>query len=116
MPAATPAPRRARRSPLDRLLRAGEARTLRSLSALVAQVNALGPVTAAMSDGELAAQTDHFRDRLAAGASVDTLVPEAFATVREAATRVLGLRHFDVQLLGGAALHRGMIAQMATGH
>src|SRR5690606_32142314 len=68
-----------------------------------------------MSDEQLRGMTDEFKERLAAGETLDDLLPEAFATVREAATRVLGQRHFDVQILGGAALHLGNIAEMKTG-
>src|SRR5690349_12327887 len=68
-----------------------------------------------MSDEDLRGQTEHFRERLAEGETLDDLLPEAFATVREAAKRVIGQRHFDVQLMGGAALHLGNIAEMRTG-
>src|SRR3990170_4311768 len=90
-------------------------RYVRSLGKYVEAVNALEPTISAMSDDELRAQTDLFRERLAAGETLDQLLPEAFATVREAATRTLGQRHYDVQLIGGIALHRGEIAEMKTG-
>src|SRR5580704_3698381 len=79
------------------------------------RVNALEPATAALSDEQLAAKTVEFRERLANGAAVDELLVEAFAVVREAGKRVLGMRHFDVQLMGGHALHEGNVAEMRTG-
>ena len=82
---------------------------------MVAKINALEPRFAAMSDEELRAMTPAFRERLAAGESLDDLLPEAFAVVREAAKRTLGQRHFDVQLVGGMVLHEGHIAEMKTG-
>ncbi|MHB8341718.1 MAG: preprotein translocase subunit SecA [Mycobacteriales bacterium] len=100
---------------LDRLLRVGEGRLLRRLSALADQVNSVEEDFGALSDAELRAMTDELRARLADGESLDDLLPEAFATVREAAKRTLGQRHFDVQLMGGAALHMGNIAEMKTG-
>ncbi|MFZ0140725.1 MAG: DEAD/DEAH box helicase, partial [Aeromicrobium sp.] len=93
----------------------GEGKILRQLEAVAKQVNALEPEYEAMSDAELQAMTPEFRERLAAGETLDDLMPEAFATVREAARRVLGQRHFDVQIMGGAALHLGNIAEMKTG-
>jgi len=90
-------------------------RYVKSLRPIVAKVNALEPEIAAMDDQTLAAQTLRFRERLDAGEELDTLIPEAFATVREAAKRVLGQRHYDVQLIGGIVLHRGEIAEMRTG-
>ncbi|MGZ4649142.1 MAG: preprotein translocase subunit SecA, partial [Kineosporiaceae bacterium] len=100
---------------VERLLRAGEGRTLKRLEGLASQVNTLEEDFVGLSDAELREETDKFRARLAEGDSVDDLLPEAFATVREAAKRTLGQRHFDVQLVGGAALHRGNIAEMKTG-
>lgn len=79
------------------------------------QINALEPAMQALSDTELAGQTAKFQERLAAGETLEELLPEAFATVRETARRKLGQRHFDVQLIGGVALHRGQIAEMKTG-
>src|SRR5688572_23979185 len=93
----------------------GEGKILRQLEAVAKQVNALEPEYEAMSDAELQAMTPEFRERLEAGESLDDLMPEAFAVVREAARRVLGQRHFDVQIMGGAALHLGNIAEMKTG-
>ncbi|GAA3532043.1 protein translocase subunit SecA [Aeromicrobium flavum] len=100
---------------IDNILRAGEGKILKRLDRIADQVNALSDEFAAMSDAELRAMTDEFKQRLEDGATLDDLLPEAFATVREAASRVLGQRHFDVQLLGGAALHLGNIAEMKTG-
>jgi preprotein translocase subunit SecA len=100
---------------IDKILRAGEGKILRQLTAIANQVNALEDEFRAMSDDELRGQTVEFRARLAKGQMVDDLMPEAFATVREAARRILGQRHFDVQLMGGAALHLGNIAEMKTG-
>ena len=99
----------------DKMLRAGEGRILRKLTAIAAQVNAIEDDFVAMSDAQLRAMTDEFRERLADGQTLDDILPEAFATVREAAKRTLGQRHFDVQLMGGAALHLGNIAEMKTG-
>ncbi len=90
-------------------------RVLRGLEKTVAKINALEAQIQPLSDTELAAQTTKFRDSLAQGAKLDDLLPEAFATVREAAKRVLGQRHFDVQLMGGIILHQGQIAEMRTG-
>ncbi|MGJ9413442.1 preprotein translocase subunit SecA [Aeromicrobium sp. CF4.19] len=100
---------------MDKILRAGEGKILRQLQAIAKQVNALEDEFSALSDEELQGMTQEFRDRLEAGESLDDLMPEAFATVREAASRVLGQRHFDVQIQGGAALHLGNIAEMKTG-
>ena len=100
---------------IDNILRAGEGKTLRKLRAIVSQVNSIEDDFKALSDAELRAMTDELRQRHADGESLDELLPEAFATVREAASRVLGQRHFDVQLMGGAALHLGNIAEMKTG-
>jgi preprotein translocase subunit SecA len=90
-------------------------RYVRSLGKYVEAVNALEPQIEALSDEQLRNQTEVFRKRLADGDKLDSLIPEAFATVREAARRVLGQRHYDVQLIGGIALHRGEIAEMKTG-
>jgi preprotein translocase subunit SecA len=99
----------------DKLMRAGEGKILRQLKAISDQVNSVETEFEALSDAELRAQTDEFKERYAAGESLDDLLPEAFATVREAARRTLGQRHFDVQIMGGAALHLGNIAEMRTG-
>src|SRR6476646_5759770 len=90
-------------------------RYVRGLGKYVDAVNAFEPNIQALSDDELKGQTDLFRQRLADGEKLDNLLPEAFATVREAAIRTLGQRHYDVQLIGGIALHRGEIAEMKTG-
>ncbi|MCG8151900.1 preprotein translocase subunit SecA [Pimelobacter simplex] len=100
---------------IDKLLRIGEGKILRQLEGVAKAVNAIEDDFKAMSDDELRAMTDEFRKRIADGESLDDLMPEAFATVREAARRVLGQRHFDVQVMGGAALHMGNIAEMKTG-
>ena len=100
---------------LDRILRAGEGKTLRRLEKIAETVNSLEADFHAMSDEELRGMTVEFRTRLAAGEELDVILPEAFAVVREAATRTLGQRHYDVQLMGGAALHGGNIAEMKTG-
>ena len=100
---------------LNKILRAGEGRTLRKLEGLAKQVNLLEETVADLTDEELRAQTQLFKDRLADGESLDSLLPEAFATVREAAQRTIGLRPYDVQIMGGAALHLGNIAEMKTG-
>ena len=91
------------------------AKELKVCRAYVNKINALEPDMQALSDARLRAKTDEFRLRLTKGETLDDLLPEAFALVREAARRVLGLRHFDVQLIGGCILHRGNIAEMATG-
>jgi preprotein translocase subunit SecA len=90
-------------------------RYVRSLDRTIATLNALEPQIQALSDAELQAQTQKFREQLADGKTFDDILPEAFATVREASVRVLGMRHFDVQLVGGIVLHRGEIAEMKTG-
>ena len=90
-------------------------RYVKSLKPLVAKIAAFEPEMQAMTDEQLAAQTVKFREQLANGATLDSLIPEAFATVREAARRVLGQRHYDVQMIGGIVLHRGEIAEMRTG-
>jgi preprotein translocase subunit SecA len=99
---------------IDRVLRAGEGKTLRQLKAVVSQVNSIGDDFKALSDAQRA-MTVEFRQRYADGETLDDLLPETCATAREAASRVLGQRHFDVQLMGGAALHLGNIAEMKTG-
>ena len=100
---------------LDKLLRFGEGKILRQLKSISQQVNSIEEDFIAMSDEELQGQTADFKKRVADGESLDSLLPEAFATVREASKRVLGKRHFDVQIMGGAALHLGNIAEMKTG-
>ena len=100
---------------LDRILRAGEGRKVKALSGLVPEVNAYEAEYKKLSDAALQAKTGEFRGRIERGESLDELLPEAFATTREAADRVIGQRHYDVQLLGGAALHFGWVAEMKTG-
>ncbi|NHD18964.1 MULTISPECIES: preprotein translocase subunit SecA [unclassified Actinopolyspora] len=100
---------------LSRLLRAGEGKMLKRLRSIAAQINELEDDTVALSDSELRAKTDEFKRRYSDGEQLDKLLPEAFAVVREGGRRTLGNRHFDVQLMGGAALHFGQIAEMKTG-
>jgi preprotein translocase subunit SecA len=99
----------------DRLLRAGEGKILKQLTRTAAQVNSVEEDFVGLSDAELRAETETFRERLADGQTLDDILPEAFAVVREAARRTLGQRHYDVQIMGGAALHLGNIAEMKTG-
>jgi len=100
---------------LDRILRAGEGKKVKALAAIVPDINALEPEIKALSDTALQAKTIEFRQRIERGEDVDDLMIEAFAVVREASSRVIGQRHFDVQLMGGAALHAGWVAEMRTG-
>jgi preprotein translocase subunit SecA len=100
---------------IDKLLRIGEGKVLRHLEGIAKVVNAIEDDFVKMSDEELQGMTAQLRERLDNGESLDDLLPEAFATVREAGRRVLGMRHFDVQIMGGAALHLGNIAEMKTG-
>ena len=100
---------------LDKILRAGEGKTLRKLEGVAKAVNAIEEDFVSLTDAELRALTDEYKQRYADGESLDDLLPEAFATVREAAKRTLGQRHYDVQIMGGAALHLGNIAEMRTG-
>ncbi len=100
---------------IDRILRAGEGRTLRRLKSLADAVNSIEGNYTDLTDAELRELTDVYRERYADGESLDSLLPEAFATAREAAHRVLGQRPYDVQVMGGAALHFGNIAEMKTG-
>jgi preprotein translocase subunit SecA len=102
-------------SVIDRVLRAGEGKKVKRLAAVVSLTNGLEEVFQGFSDEELREMTGAFRARLEEGESLDALMPEAFATVREAARRTLGQRPFDVQVMGGAALHMGMVAEMKTG-
>jgi len=100
---------------LDRVLRAGDGKRVKALQGLVPEINALGPAMAALTDEQLQAKTPEFRQRLEQGETLDDILVEAFAVVREAAKRVIGQYHFDVQLMGGAALHFGWVAEMKTG-
>ncbi|MBI4829743.1 MAG: preprotein translocase subunit SecA, partial [Nitrospinae bacterium] len=90
-------------------------RELKRLAPYVPAVNALEAAASKLADDQLRARTGEFRERVARGESLDQLLPEAFAVAREASRRVLGMRHYDVQILGGAALHEGKIAEMKTG-
>src|SRR4051812_46558372 len=98
----------------EKILRAGEGRMVRRLHVIANAVNSLEDHYTELSDDELRELTDQYRERFEEGETLDDLLPEAFATVREAARRVLGQRHFDVQLMGGAAIHFGNIAEMKT--
>ena len=100
---------------LDKILRAGEGRIVKRLARIAEEVNSQEPVISALTDAELRSKTDEFKKRYDDGEELDDLLPEAFAVVREAAKRTLGQRHYDVQLMGGAALHLGNIAEMKTG-
>ncbi len=100
---------------VERLLRAGEGRILKKLESIAAQVNAVEEDFEKLTDAELRAETDSFRQRLADGETLEDILPEAFAAVREASKRTIGKRHFDVQIMGGAALHMGNVAEMKTG-
>ena len=100
---------------MEKLTSIGEGRTLRQLQKITDQVNGIEEDFMAMSDEELKGQTQEFKNRLAAGETLDDILPEAFATIREASRRVLGKRPFDVQIMGGAALHKCNIAEMKTG-
>ena len=100
---------------LDRILRAGEGKKLKALEGMVPEISAFEPEISALSDDALKAKTVEFRQRFDNGAEVDDLLLEAFAVCREAAKRTIGQRHYDVQLMGGAALHFGWVAEMKTG-
>src|SRR5687768_15290434 len=90
-------------------------RTLKRIQPIVARVNELEKDVVALSDEQLRARTDWLKKRLADGETLEDILPDAFATVREAAKRTLGERHYDVQIVGGVVLHRGQIAEMRTG-
>ena len=100
---------------LDRILRAGEGKKIKALEGMVPDINAFEPEISALSDDALKAKTGEFRQRLDNGADLDDLLLEAFAVCREAAVRTIGQRHYDVQMMGGAALHFGWVAEMKTG-
>src|SRR5690349_9079901 len=112
---ARPARRQTPVSVLSKIMRAGEGKILRKLHRIADQVNSIEEDFVDLSDAELRALTEEYKQRYADGESLDDLLPEAFATVREAAKRVLGQRHYDVQMMGGAALHLGYVAEMKTG-
>ena len=90
-------------------------RALKRLEPIVSKINSFEPKIQSLSDSELAGKTNYFREQLAAGKSLDDILPEAFAVVREASRRLIGQRHFDVQLVGGIVLHQGKISEMKTG-
>ena len=100
---------------LDKILRAGEGRAIKELAKISVQVNKFEQEISSLDDQSLRAKTDSFKERINKGETLDSILPEAFAVVREAARRTLGQRHYDVQLMGGAALHKGNIAEMKTG-
>jgi preprotein translocase subunit SecA len=100
---------------LDRILRAGEGKKLKALQGLVPEINAFEPTMKALTDDALRGKTAEFRQRIERGETLDDLLIETFAVIREAADRVIGQRHFDVQMMGGAALHFGWVAEMKTG-
>ncbi|MFM9002340.1 MAG: preprotein translocase subunit SecA [Acidimicrobiaceae bacterium] len=100
---------------LDRVLRAGEGKKVKALAAILPEINALASQYSALNDAALRGKTAEFKSRIERGETLDDLLIEAFAVVREAATRVIGQRHYDVQLMGGAALHAGWVAEMKTG-
>ncbi|KRF13977.1 preprotein translocase subunit SecA [Nocardioides sp. Soil797] len=100
---------------LDKILRIGEGKIVRQLEVVAKAVNSIEDDFVKMTDDELRGMTEEFKERLENGESLDDIMPEAFATVREAANRVIGQRHYDVQIMGGAALHQGNIAEMKTG-
>ena len=100
---------------LDKILRAGEGKAVKELAKIAQQINKFESKILSLDDQELRNKTEQFKDRISKGESLESVLPEAFAVVREAAKRTLGQRHYDVQLMGGAALHKGNIAEMRTG-
>ena len=100
---------------IEKLGQIGEGRKKKQLAHIAELVNTYEPEVEDLSDAELAGKTAEFRERLEAGETLDDLLPEAFASVREAARRTIGQRHFDVQVMGAVALHQGNIAEMKTG-
>lgn len=100
---------------IEKIFGSYSSREIKRIMPIVKQINGLEPEIKKLSDAELRAKTDEFKSRLAAGETLDDILPEAFAVVREASSRVLGMRHFDVQLIGGIVLHQGRIAEMKTG-
>ncbi|HBC51488.1 MAG TPA: preprotein translocase subunit SecA, partial [Stenotrophomonas maltophilia] len=100
---------------LTRVFGSRNERQLRQLNRIVAKINALEPEIEKLSDEQLQAKTPEFKQRIADGEALDKVLPEAFAVCREAGRRVLGMRHYDVQLIGGMVLHLGKIAEMRTG-
>ena len=100
---------------MEKILGTHSERELKRVYPLVDKIEALGPDIKKLSDEQLKGKTQEFKDRLSKGETLDDLLPEAFAVVREAAERVLGMRHYRVQLIGGIILHQGRIAEMRTG-
>ena len=100
---------------LDNLFNMADKRELKGFEKIADQIDAMEPKFEAMTNKELKSMTNTFKDRLAKGETLDDILPEAFATVREASKRVLGMRHYKVQLIGGMVLHQGRIAEMKTG-
>ena len=100
---------------IKRIFGTSHERMMRKLQPIVVQINSLEDKISALSDEELKAQTPKFKEMLDNGATLDQILPEAFATVRETGKRVLNMRHYDVQLIGGIVLHKGMISEMKTG-
>ena len=100
---------------LTKLFGSRNQRTIKQLNKIVSTINSLEPQFESLSDQELSAKTAEFKERLAKNETLDDLLPEAFATVREASKRVYGMRHFDVQMIGGMVLNQGSIAEMRTG-
>ena len=100
---------------LDKILRAGEGKAVKELAKIAQQINNFESEILSLDDQGLRNKTEQFKDRISKGESLESVLPEAFAVVREAAKRTLGQRHYDVQLMGGAALHKGNIAEMRTG-
>src|SRR5690606_4277993 len=100
---------------MEKIIGTYSERELKRIMPIVDRIEELEPAMQALSDAELRAKTDEFKRRLKDGETLDDILPEAFATVREASVRVLGMRHFRVQLIGGIVLHQGRIAEMKTG-
>ena len=100
---------------LNKIFKSYSEKEVKRIMPIVEQINSLEDKIASLSDAELRNKTNEFKERLANGATLDELLPESFAVVREASKRVIGLRHFDVQLIGGIILHQGRIAEMKTG-
>ena len=100
---------------IQKLLGNKNAKEIKRIRSIVEEINGLEPELLSLSDTSLRAKTEEFKARLANGETLDDILPEAFAVVREASKRVLGMRHFDVQMIGGIVLHRGNIAEMRTG-
>jgi preprotein translocase subunit SecA len=99
----------------NKLLKTGEGKKIKALQSLVPEIGAYEPEMQALSDDDLRAKTNEFRSRLDRGEDLNDLLIEAFAVTREGANRVIGQRHYDVQLMGGASLHLGWVAEMKTG-